>query len=122
MKKHIPFLFGFAFLLSTCTEKSNSLIGDWVVDKVNVQFDENRSTPELVKQIGEMEKQNSISINVDSILVFSSLDNNLQGRLRVDENGTLYCDGTLFGEWKNGEIVTKTPSPLGEIVITYRKE
>ena len=122
MKKHIPFLFGFAFLLSACTEKSNSLIGDWVVDKVNVQFDENRSTPELVKQIGEMEKQNSISINADSTLVFSSLDNNLQGRLRVDENGTLYCDGTLFGEWKNGEIVTKTPSPLGEIVITYRKE
>lgn len=122
MKKHIPFLFGFALLLSACTENSDSLIGEWKVDKVNVQFDENRSTPELVKQVGEMEKQNHISISADSILVFSSLDNNLQGCLTIDESGTLYCNGTLFGEWKNGEIVTKTPSPLGEITVKYKKE
>lgn len=121
MKKHIPFLFGFALLLSACTEKPDSLIGEWVADKVNVRFDENRSTPEMVKQIGEMEKQNTFRIGTDSILVFNSLESQLQGRLTLDDDGTLYCDGTLFGEWKEGQIVTRTDSPLGEIIVTYSK-
>ena len=122
MKKHIPFLFGFALLLSACTEKPDSLIGEWVADKVNVRFDENRSTPEMVKQIGEMEKQNTFRIGTDSILVFNSLESQLQGRLTLDNEGTLYCDGTLFGQWKEGQIVTRTDSPLGEIVVWYRKK
>ena len=121
MKKHIPFLFGFTLLLSACTEKPDSLIGEWVADKVNVRFDENRSTPEMVKQIGEMEKQNTFRIGTDSILVFNSLESQLQGRLTLDDDGTLYCDGTLFGEWKEGQIVTRTDSPLGEIIVTYSK-
>jgi len=122
MKKTFLVFLGLILLLSACTEKQDSLIGDWKADKVNVQFDESRSTPELVKQIGEMEKQNRISIGADSILVFSSLDNNFEGQLRLDESGTLYCNGNVFGQWKNGEIVTKTPSPLGEITVKYQKE
>ena len=121
MKKHIPLLLAMMLLLA-CTEKRDSLVGDWVAHKVNVQFDENRSTPALVQQIGEMEKQNRISIGSDSTLVFKSLDGETRGRMTVDATGRLYCDGTLFGQWKNGEIVTTTPSPLGEIVITYRKQ
>jgi len=122
MKKTFLVFLGLILLLSACTEKQDSLIGDWKADKVNVQFDESRSTPELVKQIGEMEKLNRISISADSILVFSSLDNNFEGRLTLDESGTLYCNGNVFGQWKNGEIVTKTPSPLGEITVKYQKE
>ena len=55
MKKHILVLFSLIALLAACTQKPDTLIGDWVADKVNVQFDENHATPELVKQIGEME-------------------------------------------------------------------
>lgn len=121
MKKHIPFIFGFALLLSACTEKPYSLIGHWTVDKVNVQFDENRSTPELVKQIGKMEQQNSFNIDEDSLLVFKDLEASWQGRIHLS-NDTLYCDDTLFGIWKDEVIVTQTDSPLGEIIITYQKK
>ena len=122
MKKRFLFLLGLVVLLSACTEKPHSLIGEWVADKVNVQFDESRSTPELVKQVGEMEKQNHISINADSVLVFNSLDGEIRGRLTLGDKGAIYCDGTLFGQWKEAQIVTRTHSPLGEIVVTYRKE
>lgn len=122
MKKKFFILFGLALVLLACNEKPNSLIGDWVADKVNVRFDENHSTPEMVKQIGEMEKQNTFRISADSILVFNSLESQLQGRLTLDNEGTLYCDGTLFGQWKEGQIVTRTDSPLGEIVVWYRKK
>ena len=122
MKKRLFFLLSLVFSLNACTSKSDSILGDWIVDKVKVQFDESRNTPELVKQIGEMERQNRISISSDSILIFNTLDNETKGRLKLSAEGTMFCDDAVFGQWKNGEIVTKTDSPLGEIVVSYRKK
>ena len=121
MKKHHFLLLALAVALSACTHDDNSLIGTWTVSKVNVQFDEHRSTPELVKQVGEMEKQNVISISKDSILVFKGLEEEWQGRASL-KNDTLLLEGTAFGIWKNGVIVTRTDSPLGEVIVTYKKE
>ena len=122
MKHFFLSLVAFASLLAACSSKPDSLIGNWKADKVNVQFDENRATPELVKQIGEIEKQNRISISTDSILFFSHQDGKMQGRMTLDKQGVIMCDGQKFGLWKEGKVVTETPSPLGIIVITYQKE
>lgn len=122
MKKQLLLLLGLIVTLCACQPKADSLVGEWVADKVNVQFDENHYTPELVKQIGEMEKQNTFTISADSVLVFNGLDNDMQGRVRMDTGGTLFLDGIVFGQWKDGQILTKTSSPLGEIVVTYRKK
>lgn len=121
MKKSILWTLGCLFLLATCTQKPDTLIGEWMADKVNVQFDENHSTPELVKQIGEMEKQNTLRIDSDSLLVFKGLDETWEGRITLSKGTMLYCNGKLFGEWNNGEIVTRTNSPLGEIIVRYKK-
>ena len=122
MKKAILPYLGLAALLCACTQKTDSIVGTWTVDKVNVQFDERRSTPELVKQIGEMEKQNTIVIGPDSLLTFNNLEGETQGRMTLSKDGTMTCDGTVFGLWKEGCIVTRTDSPLGEILVTYRKK
>ena len=116
-----PF-FVLAVLLAACTSKPDTLIGDWTADKVTVQFDENHATPELVKQVGEIEKQNRISISGDSTLVFKSLDGETQGRVTVDQHGVIYCDGQKFGIWENGIIITTVTSPLGEITVKYQKK
>lgn len=123
MKKLIfAFILGIVSMFYTCNRQHDTLIGTWIVDKVNVQFDEKHSTPELVKQIGEMERQNSFNINADSILSFKGLDTEWQGKLNLKSDGTLICNGTNFGVWKEGQVVTRTGSPLGEIVVTYRKK
>ena len=121
MKKHHFLLLALAVALSACTHDDNSLIGTWTVSKVNVQFYEQRNTPEMVKQVGEMEKQNVISISKDSTLVFKGLEEEWQGRASL-KNDTLLLEGTAFGIWKNGVIVTRTDSPLGEVVVVYKKE
>ena len=121
MKKSLFLLLALAMILSACNKKKDSLIGIWTVSKVNVQFDEQRSTPELVKQVGEMEKQNNISISADSILTFKGLDTEWQGRISL-KCDTLLREGAVFGVWKNGEIVTRTNSPLGDVIVTYRKK
>lgn len=137
MKKLFFLLAGFALALNACHHSNDggdslsstkhstyglSLIGTWTVEKVNVQFDEHRSNPELVKQFGEMEKQNVITIKSDSTLTFNGLDEEKQGRISLKSNGILHLDGKDFGTWKNGKIVTRTQSQIGEIVVTYRKK
>lgn len=121
MRNRFLFPIALAAMLCGCTHKGDSLIGTWTVSKVNVQFDERRSTPELVKQVGEMEKQNAITIGNDSILTFKGLDEEWQDRISL-KNDTLYRNGKAFGIWKDGAIVTRNGSPLGEVVVTYKKE
>ncbi len=123
MKKLIfVFLLGIVSMFYAYNPQHDSLIGTWTVDKVNVQFDEKHNTPELVKQIGEMEKQNTIVIGPDSLLTFNNLEGETQGRMTLSKDGTMTCDGTVFGLWEEGRIVTRTDSPLGEILVTYRKK
>lgn len=122
MKKPILLLLGLFATLFGCNRNQDTLIGTWTVDKVTVQFDERQSTPELVRQIGEMEKGNVVSIGSDSTLVFKGLDTEWQGRISLNNDGTLMCNGTSFGTWKDGQIVTQTDSPLGEVVVVYRKK
>ena len=110
----------FGLMLAAC-QRNDTIVGTWTVDKVNVQFDEQHSTPDLVKQIGEMEKQNVVTITKDSTLTFKGLEESSQGKISLKSDGSLLFDGAVFGIWKNGEIVTKTDSPLGEVVVTYKK-
>lgn len=122
MKSKFLLFIGLTFALCACHHKADPLFGTWTVDKVNVQFDEQHSTPELVKQIGEMERQNVISIAADSILTFKGMDDSLQGRLSLKNDGTLLLDNADFGQWKDGQIITRTGSPLGEVTVSYRKK
>ena len=121
MKNRYFLFLSLAGLLCACTPKADPLFGTWTVSKVNVQFDEQRSTPELVKQVGEMEKQNIITINSDSILTFKGLEEEWQSRISL-KNDTLLHNGKTFGTWKDGAIVTRNGSPLGEIIVVYKKE
>ncbi len=109
-------------MLSGCEPEQDSLIGTWTVDKVNVQFDENHSTPALVKQVGEMEKQNTFSIGADSTIVFKGMDEQWEGRISMVNDSLLYCRETVFGVWRKEKVITKTTSPLGEVVVSYKKE
>lgn len=123
MKKLIfALILGIVSMFYACNRQHDTLIGSWTVDKVNVQFDEKHNTPELVKQIGEMERQNSFNINADSILSFKGLDTEWQGKIHLRSDGTLICNGANFGVWKEGQVVTRTGSPLGEVIVTYRKK
>lgn len=122
MKKHLlPFL-AFGLVLCACEPVHDSIVGTWTVEKVKVQFDESRTTPELVKQVGEMERENTFSISADSVLVFKGIDETSRGRFNLVGDSTILVDGKVFGTWMNGQIITKTTSPLGEVVIYYNKE
>lgn len=108
-------------LVSSCHRHSDPLIGRWTVEKVNVEFDEKKATPEMVRQYGEMEKGNVIEISKDSVLILVSEGDTLKSRcsLRGDQ---LYCDGAVFAKFENGDLITETSTPMGKVRVVYRKK
>ena len=107
-------------LLASCYRTDDPLIGRWTVEKVNVEFNEQIATPEMVRQYGEMEKGNVIEITKDSILTFVSEGDTLRGKCSL--SGTqLFFDGKPFGNLEEGGLKTKSNSPIGTIVVTYQQ-
>ena len=120
MKKWIFLLL--ALVTIACNRQADPLFGTWKATKVHVGFDEKYTTPDMVKQVGEMEKENRLDIKSDSTMTFVSNDYKQEGKIKLLSDGKLFCDDELFGIWKDGKIITQTPSPFGEIQVEYTKE
>lgn len=107
-------------MLTTSCHRNDPFIGRWTVEKVNVEFDEYKVTPEMVRQTGEMERNNIIDIGKDSVLTFISDGDTLRGQCSL--KGTqLFLEGKPFGRYEEGLIETITPSPLGMVKVCYRR-
>ena len=106
-------------LLSSC-HRDDLFIGRWTVEKVNVDFNEQIATPEMVRQFGELEKGNIIEISKDSLLMFIADGDTLQGRCSLKGNQVL-LDGKPFGRYENDLIQTETTTPLGKVKVTYKR-
>ena len=107
-------------LLAACTTKDDAFIGRWTVDKVNVEFDEEWATPEMVRQVGAMEKNNVVFISVDSLLTLVNEGDTVQYRCSLRGNQIL-CDGEPWGRFEDGSIKTETSSPMGSVKVVYKK-
>src|SRR5574344_2318011 len=73
MRFHVIFLVAALLSLEACHD-ANTVFGTWRADKVNVEFDEDKTTPDMIQQVGEMEKNNVIVIAEDSTMTFYSED------------------------------------------------
>lgn len=103
-----------------CVGRHDPFFGRWTVEKVNVDFNEQIATPEMVRQYGELEQANVIEISQDSMLTFISDGDTLRGPCSL-KGVWVYFDGKPFGRYENGQIETETTTPLGKITVKYRK-
>ena len=107
-------------LVSSCHRNKDPFIGRWTVEKVNVEFREDVVTPEMVRQYGELEKDNLIEIGKDSVLTMISGGDTLKGRCSL-QGGQLFFEGNPFGHYERGLIETETVTPLGTVKVIYSK-
>ena len=119
MKRYMSF-FVLIILLSSCHRNDDPFFGRWTVDRVNVEFDEYKATPEMVRQYGELEKGNVIEISKDSVLTFISDGDTLRGRCSL-RGRQLLLDGKAFGKIEEGLLTTETSAPLGKVMVAYRR-
>ena len=107
-------------LLASCTPKDDPFFGRWTVDKVQVDFDVDWATPEMVRQYGSMEKNNVIMISPDSVLTLVKDGDTMQGRCSL-RGSQILCDGEPWGVFEEGVIKTETFTPMGYLKTSYVK-
>ena len=106
--------------LASCTPKDDPFFGRWTVDKVQVDFNEDWATPEMVRQYGSMEKNNVIMISPDSVLTLVMDGDTMQGRCSL-RGSQIFCDGKPWGVFEEGVIKTETFTPMGYLKTSYVK-
>ncbi len=111
--------------LCACTGKQDPLIGRWTVEKVNVEFNEQIATPEMVRQYGELEKGNVIEIGRDSMLTLVSDGDTLRGKCLLKgeqayrDGDVLFSGGNYVVRYEKGSLQSESITPLGRVVVTY---
>ena len=107
-------------LLASCSPKEDPFFGRWTVDKVNVDFNAEGATPEMVRQYGAMEKDNVVVITPDSLLTLVMDGDTVKCRCSL-RDGQILCDGEPWGRFEDGVIKTETSTPIGQVKVSYKK-
>ncbi len=107
-------------LLASCAPKDDPFFGCWTVDKVNVDFDADWATPEMVRQFGSMEKDNVIMISNDSVFTLVMDGDTMQGKCSL-QGTRVFVDGEPWGWFEEGMIKTETSTPMGIVKTSYIK-
>jgi len=118
------------FWLISCSSPQSKLEGTWKVKKVETNFDEQKVSPETLKQVVEMQKEMYFRFLNDSAMIIISNDNTHEAKWKFDkDDNTIYfyfpgmeTSLTKLGVYLDNEIVAETNTPLGKITIIYEKQ
>lgn len=107
----------------------SKLKGKWIAEKVNVNFDEMKSSVEMINQVAETEKKTVLEFVNDSTLDISD------GAVTHRTIFELTADGKIFYRFENGlptmqelgiyqenTITTNSSTPLGTIEVIFKKK
>lgn len=119
MKKTFAFVL-FALLVMSCHKNSHTIIGEWKPVSVNVDFDEYKYTPDMIRQIGLSEKANVVIIAPDSTMQYISGGDTVVGRVSL-RGGEMFIDKEKFATYRNDTITETKRTVLGDVVIKYTK-
>ncbi|MBU1008688.1 MAG: hypothetical protein KKD74_01010 [Bacteroidetes bacterium] len=108
----------------------NKMIGTWKAADVKIDFDEQMSSPEMLKQVAEREKQTYLNFVNDTVLNIVTGENTYKAFWVMDEKTGLinyrFDDAGVsmneLGHYVDKTIVASSSTPLGTITITYKKE
>ena len=122
-------LFSVLILISCGKSVEKRLIGTWKVADVQTQFNEDEVTPEMLRQVVEMQKQTYFRFLNDSTMVIISSNNTYEANWIIDSETneiTYFFKGmetqsNKLGRFDAGLITNETKTALGSMVITYEK-
>lgn len=117
-------------IISCGNGTGKKLIGTWKVSDVQTDFDETKVTPEMLRQVVDMQKQTYFRILNDTTLVIISNQNTHEAKWTFDDETqtiTYFFKGmesraNVLGTFEEGNIVNETKTALGKMTITYSKE
>ncbi len=134
MTKPLTHFFAFVIIsviaVSCSQSPEKQLTGTWKVSDVQTDFDETKVTPEMLRQVVDMQKQTFFKILNDTIMVIISNNVTHEAKWHFNKEtseiiyffvGMENMSHTL-GKFEENKIVSKSNTPLGVITTTFEKE
>lgn len=120
----------FSGVYACSSSPTDKLIGTWRASDVDAAFDEQLATPEMLKQVIQVEKQLFFKFLNDSMMNIHTMDQTLKAYWFFDEeSGRIdyrFAEAASsiseLGMYKDGAITAESQTALGKLTITYRKE
>jgi len=116
-------------LFASCSSTENKLVGTWKVEDVKTDFNESNTTPQMLQQIVEIQKQMYFKIRTDSVMVIIINNNPHEAVWSFDKGNQVISyhfknDTTVYklGDYVDSFIITKSNKSFGVITTTYSKE
>ncbi len=128
MKKVFFALSLLVVFLSSCSKTSCELIGVWKVHDVKTDFDEKKTTPQMLEQLVEIEKQNQLKFTDDSTLLIVTKDNVFEANWKMDDKNVIKFrfkgDNNFhkLGVYRKPYIITESHTKIGTMTTTYVKQ
>jgi hypothetical protein len=121
---------GLVAIVSCSTKKGPDLTGIWKVADVKVEFDEQSSTPEMLRQVAEREKQTILEIQNDSVMSIIAGNTTYKAFWVLDQESGIInyrfedmgARMTELGKLIDGTIVAESETAMGKIIVTYQKD
>ncbi len=121
---------GLVAIVSCSTKKGPDLTGIWKVADVKVEFDEQSSTPEMLRQVAEREKQTILEIQNDSVMSIIAGNTTYKAFWVLDQESGIInyrfedmgARMTELGKLIDGTIVAESETAMGKIIVTYEKD
>jgi hypothetical protein len=117
-------------VVSCKSDPTAKFIGTWQVVDVDASFDEQRFTPEMLKQVVQMEKQVFFKFVNDTMMNIITLDQTNSAYWYYDAETGLISYRFAgpasqlheLGTYQNGSIIATSQTALGKLTITYEKK
>ncbi len=115
-------------LFFSCSEHKNQLVGEWKVYDVKTDFDETRTTPQMLQQVVDIEKQNRLKFVDDTSLLIIIKGNTYEAEWKMDANNVIHYyfknDTTphKLGKYNKPYIIATSKTKIGLMTTTYEKE
>ena len=129
MKVLSKVLFLSIILFVSCSSTENKLVGVWKVQDVKTDFNVNKTTPQMLQQVAEIQKQTHFKIMNDSIMAIISNNKTYEAVWSYDKDNEVinyhFKDDTSTHKLGNvvaSTIVSKSTTALGTITTIYAKE
>ncbi len=120
-----------AIIAVSCQQSiEKQLTGTWKVSDVQTDFDETKVTPEMLRQVVDMQKKTYFRILNDSIMVIISnnLTHEAKWHFNKETSEIIYSFtgmenmSNILGKYEGKAIISKSNTPLGVITTTFEKD
>ena len=127
MKSLVKTLSLLLIFIFSCTPKSDTVHGRWLVERVNFDFDERRNTPEMISQIGKEESNDELVFKNDSVVYIKMLSYDGDYQYMINEYAEISFKNETnginkLGVLKDGKIYSEQNTAIGKMRVVFVKD